>query len=204
MSDLRIPELADIEVPGMTRGSFILRGALATGALYGVGAVTPFVERAFAQNGQSDIAILNFALSLEQLEAAFYAAALAGKGLPANAKTVVTEIAGHEQQHVAALTQAVQSLGGTPAATPKLKKPAGKVLPTAVALEEVGVAAYNGAASALKSPDLLAVAGSIAQVEARHAAAVRSLAGQDPAPAAFDKATSQAQATAAVKPFTGP
>jgi len=203
MSELRVPELATLEVEGVTRSSFILRGALATGALYGIGAVAPFVERAFGAATQSDVAILSFALALEQLESAFYSAALKGNGLPANAKKVVTEIAGHEAQHVQALTQTVQGLGGNPppAAKPKVS---GNVLKTAAALEELGVSAYNGAAVNIKSGDLLQVAGAIVQVEARHAAAVRQLSGQDPAPNAFDKALTQAQATAAAKAFGGP
>ena len=71
----------------------------------------------------------------------------------------------------------------------------------AVTLEEVGISAYNGAATAIKSPDLLSAAGAVVQVEARHAGALRELAGMDPAPVAFDKTLSPQQVVAAVKPF---
>ena len=49
------PELAAVEIHGMTRSSFILKSALAAGSVYGAGAVTPFVRQAFAQSGSSDV-----------------------------------------------------------------------------------------------------------------------------------------------------
>jgi hypothetical protein len=58
-------ELAGVEVHGMTRSSFILKGALGAGAVYGVGSVAPFVATALAASGEVDI--LNFAMTLEYL-----------------------------------------------------------------------------------------------------------------------------------------
>jgi rubrerythrin len=75
------------------------------------------------------------------------------------------------------------------------------VLSLAIQLEETGVGAYNGAAPLIQSPDLLNAAGSIVQVEGRHAGALRELAGKDPAPAAFDRSLSKADVLKAVKPF---
>ena len=76
------PELAAIEVEeDFSRSTLLVRGALAAGALYGATAVTPLIRKAFAQRSMGDIDILNFALTLEYLEAAFYEEAAAVKGL---------------------------------------------------------------------------------------------------------------------------
>ena len=65
-------ELAAVEVHGISRGAFLLRATLAAGAVYGAGAVTPFVKQALAQEQMGDVDIVNYALTLELLEAAFY------------------------------------------------------------------------------------------------------------------------------------
>jgi len=63
------------------------------------------------------------------------------------------------------------------------------------------VSAYNGAAPAIESTDVLAAAGSIVQIEARHAAAIRLQRGEAPAPAAFDEALTDQAVLDAVQPF---
>ena len=198
------PELGAIEVNGLTRSAFIVRGALATGGLYGAGAVGGFVTRAFAQGGGGDIDILNFALTLEYLEAAFYKEGLAKAGLTGAAKKLATEIADHEKQHVDALTATIKKLGGKPVAAPGVKFPftdQKSFLKLAQVFEDTGVSAYNGAAPMIKSKEILGAAGSIVQVEARHAAAIRLLNGANPSPAAFDPTLSKNQVLKAVKPF---
>lgn len=197
------PELAAVEVHGMSRSSFIARGALATGGLYGAGAVGSFVTRAFAQ-GSSDADILNFALTLEYLEAAFYEEALKSAGLSGDAKKLAQEIGDHEKQHVDTLTGVIKKLGGKPVAAPKVSFPLkdqASFLKLAQTFEDTGVAAYNGAAPKIESAEILAAAGSIVQVEARHAAAIRLLNGDDPTLGAFDKTLKQAAVLKAVKPF---
>ena len=189
---------------GFTRSSFIARGAMATGGLYGAGAVTGYVTRALAQSGAGDVDIVNFALTLEYLEAAFYKEGIARAGLSGPAKKLAKEIADHENQHVAALTQTVKQLGGKPAAVPKVAFPfkdEKSFLKLAQVFEDTGVSAYNGAAPMIKSKDVLGAAGSIVQVEARHAAAIRLMNGADPSPAAFDPTLSKNQVLKAVKPF---
>jgi hypothetical protein len=64
-SDIASPEFGAVEVHGMNRASFIVRGAVAAGAVYGTAAVGPYVSNALAQSGSSDVDILNFALTLE-------------------------------------------------------------------------------------------------------------------------------------------
>jgi rubrerythrin len=194
-----------VRVHGLTRSAFIARSALAAGSLYGAGAVAPLVERALAADAKGDLAIVNFALALETIEAAFYKRALAVKGLSGPVKKALREIAGHEDAHAKQLKQTLDQLGAaaTPAPVPSFPALGGQraVLSLAIQLEETGVGAYNGAAPLIQSPDLLAAAGSIVQVEARHAGALRELAGREPAPAAFDKALSQAEVLKAIRPF---
>lgn len=199
-------ELQAIEVQGMTRSAFILRGALAVGATYGAGAVAPFVSRALAQDTASDIQNISFALSLEQLEAAFYAAALKTAKLSGEIKALATEFGKHEATHVDTLKALVGQLGGTAKAATAAKinlRSESEFLKAAVALEDIGVSAYNGLAPKLTTPDILQAVGSIVQVEARHSAALRFRAGQDPAPNAFDPVLTQAQAQAAASKLSG-
>jgi rubrerythrin len=198
------PELEAVEIHGMTRSSFILRGAVAAGSVYGAGMVGPFVRQALAQSGAGDLDILNFALTLEYLEAAFYKQALTGK-LSSEASKLAEEFGNEEQQHVDALTSTITKLGGKPVKAPMVDfgnlSTEAAFLKLAVVFEDTGVAAYNGAAPAIQSKEVLAAAGSIVQIEARHAAAVRLLSKKDPSPDAFDKTLSTKQVLKAVKPF---
>jgi len=189
---------------GLTRSAFIARGAMATGSLYGAGAVSGYVSRALAQSGAGDVDILNFALTLEYLEAAFYKKGLEKAKLSGEAKKLATEIADHEQQHVEALTQTIKKLGGKPVMAPSVKFPFNdqkSFLKLAQVFEDTGVSAYNGAAPMISSKEVLGAAGSIVQVEARHAAAIRLLNGEDPSPAAFDPTLSKQQVLKAVMPY---
>jgi hypothetical protein len=207
MSDTKLanPELAGFEVRGMTRSSFILRGALAAGAVYGTSAVAPFVSQALAEAGGGDAAILNFALTLEYLESDFYEVKGKQVGLSGQAKAYAKQFGAEEGEHVAALTAAIKQLGGAP-----VKKPAFVFPPTnersflalASVLENTGVGAYNGAAPSIKSKQVLASAGSIVQIEARHAAAIDLLIGKSPTPnQGFDKPLTEKQVLAAAGPL---
>ena len=197
------PELQGVEVHGMTRSSFILKGALATGAVYGVSAITPFVGSALAAS--SDVAILNFALTLEYLEADFYQSTGAKVGLTGQAKSLAKSFGDEEAQHVAALTKAIKSSGGKPVKKPTFAFPVkdqASFLKLAYTLENTGVGAYNGAGPSLKSKALLAAAGSIVQIEARHAASIAVLTGGKITPnGAFDKPLTTKQVLAAAGPL---
>jgi hypothetical protein len=204
-TDTTTPELSTIEVSGMNRASFILRGALAAGAAYGASAVAPFVSNALAANGASDLDILNFALTLEYLESDFYLVKGNSVGLAGEAKRLARQLGDEEAAHVRALTKAITSAGGTPVKKPKFAFPVSNqasFLKLAYTLENVGVGAYNGAAPSLQNKQLLAAAGSIVQIEARHAAAIALLTNEKVTPnGAFDKPLTKAQVLAKAGPL---
>jgi hypothetical protein len=203
--NLAVPELATVEIQGHTRQAFILRGAMAAGAVYGLGAVSPFVGQALAQGG-GDADIVNFALTLEYLETAFYTQAVKKAGLSGDVLKLAKELRDNEAEHVSALTAAVKQLGGTPVKAPGVDfggafKNTASFLKTANVFEDTGVSAYNGAAPSIQSTAILAAAGSIVQVEARHASLIRLQRNRPPAPLAFDKASTKKQVLSAVTPF---
>jgi hypothetical protein len=189
-------ELARCEVRGMTRASFILRGALAAGGAYGVGSVAPFVSQALASSS-TDAEILNFALTLEYLEADFYTRKAKQVGLSGTAREYAARFGAEEEDHVKALSAAVRQLGVAPAKKPRFVFPAGdehSFLMLASVLENTGVGAYNGAGPQLQSKQLLTAAGAIVQVEARHAAAIDLLLERTPTPnGGFDIPLSKSQ-----------
>ncbi|MDQ3644697.1 MAG: ferritin-like domain-containing protein [Actinomycetota bacterium] len=201
------PELAAIEVKGMTREAFIMRGAIAAGGVYGLSTVGPFVGQAMAQGGGGDLDILNFALTLEFLEGAFYTMAVKDvKGLSADAKEVATTLRDNELEHVDALTATIKDLGGKPVKAPGVDfgdafASQDTFLELAQTFEDLGVGAYNGAGPLIKSVDVLAAAGSIVQVEGRHAGVIRLLRGERIAPSAFDKGLEMQEVLDAAKPF---
>ena len=185
-----------VEVHGMTRASFVLRGAVAAGALYGMSAVTPFVSQAIAQNSGGDAEILNFALTLEYLESDFYNVKGRQVGLSGKAREYARTFGEEEAEHVTALTAAIKTLGAKPVAKPTFSFPVTderSFLKLASVLENTGVGAYNGAAPSLQSKQVLAAAGGIVQIEARHAAAIDLLLGESPTPSGgFDTPLSKA------------
>ncbi|MDT0645534.1 ferritin-like domain-containing protein [Zunongwangia sp. F260] len=143
--------------------------------------------------GSGDVGILNYAYALEQLEAAFYTNVLDGSywmNASAEERLILEDLYKHEVIHrdffKAAINQAVG--GDTSKVLPELEfdfasvdfSDRSSVLGTARVLEDTGVAAYNGAGSLLTTPDYLVIAGKIVSVEARHAAAIRSIFMDDP------------------------
>lgn len=204
---LAAPELAAVEIHGMTRHAFMARSAIAAGTVYGLASVGPFVREAIAQEGGGDVDILNFALTLEFLEAAFYDQALTKvSGLAGDVKEIATTLRDNENEHVDALTATIKDLGGTPVKAPgvdfgKSFADEASFLKTAQTFEDLGVSAYNGAAPDIESKEVLAAAGGIVQVEARHAAAIRFLRGEDITPAAFDEALKMQEVLDAAQPF---
>ena len=160
-------------------------------------------------SAKSDIEIVNYALTLEYLEAEFYKAAIESgevktKAVAEVAKTIVED----ENEHVTALTATVEQLGGKPVAKPKtnfddvLAGGEKKILETAASVENLGAAAYLGQAGRIKSKDVLAAALSIHTVEGRHAAVLNNVIGKTIVPdGAFAKPADMATVLKAVKPF---
>ena len=206
-TQLAAPELGVVDVKGVTRQSFLMRSAIAAGTIYGAASVGPFIREAMAQEGGGDLDILNYALTLEYLEAAFYTQALKDtRGLGGDAKKIATQLQKDESEHVDALTATIKDLGGTPVKAPGVDfgmafASQESFLKTAQTFEDLGVSAYNGAATMIESKEVLAAAGGIVQVEARHAGAIRFLNGVKITPSAFDEAKSMDEVLEAAQPF---
>jgi rubrerythrin len=158
-----------------------------------------------SQFGEGDLGIVNYALTLEYLETAFYNDAARSGLFKGDDLALIKHIADTEQQHVDALTATAKKLGGPPAKAPKaefpLKDPK-SVLKLAATVENLGAAAYLGQAANISSPDILAAALSIHSVEGRHAAALNVLTGAEPTPdGAFAQAADMQEVLDQVQPF---
>jgi rubrerythrin len=189
------------ERAGVNRADLLKRGAIGGGALFGAASLLGAIPGAgFASSrgsvrASSDVDILNFALTLEYLESAFYAEALMKGALKGPTAAFAKVVAKDEAQHVAFLKSA---LGAKAVARPAFDfkgstAAMGAFQKTAMALEDTGVAAYAGAAPMISNKKTLSAALSVHSVEARHAAWIRNIMGVNPAPVPFDGAKTKAQ-----------
>lgn len=158
-----------------------------------------------AEFGKGDEGILNYALTLEYLETAFYMEVVkSGLFKGADLKTI-EKFGQEEKEHVEALTAAVKQMGGKPAKEPKAEFPledAKSVLELAGTVENLGAAAYLGQAGNIQSPEVLASALAIHSVEGRHAAALNTLLGESITPdGAFAKPADVKTVLKSVEPF---
>ena len=154
---------------------------------------------------ESPVDVLNFALTLEHLESAFYRDGLAeigaegitALGFQQSVFDSLTEIAEHEATHVTTLTDVITQLGGEPVAEAQYDfgyTDAAGFLQVAQALEDTGVSAYTGAAQCLIEEDeLLTAALTIHGVEARHAAYIALINAVSPFPEAYNPALTPAE-----------
>jgi len=132
--------------------------------------------------GKGDVGVLSYAYALEQLEADFYTKVVNNfyKNISDAEKQMFTDIYHHEVVHRDFFKAAIS--GATSAVLPKLEfkydgvdfNSRNSILATAKALEDTGVAAYNGAGKLISNVDYLVIAGKIVSVEARHASAIRN------------------------------
>jgi Ferritin-like domain len=158
-----------------------------------------------AEFGKGDVGILNYALTLEYLETAFYAEVVKSGLFKGADLETIRKFGQEEAEHVKALTAAVKAMGGKPAPEPKTKFPldnAKSVLELAGTVENLGAAAYLGQAPNIKSPEVLASALAIHSVEGRHAAALNTLLGESITPdGAFGQPADVKTVLEAVEPF---
>jgi Ferritin-like domain len=184
-------------IHGDTRAGLLRKALVGGTALLGAGIVP---AEAIAQE-DNDIHILNYALTLELIQDSFYSEVErlgAIKGALAEQARVV---AAHERAHVRAFQEV---LGDKAVKRAQFDfrgatENAERFRRTAVAFEDLAVAAYKGAAPRLKRRAYLVPALAIHTVEARHAAWIRRLAGIMPAAAAFDKPRSEANVLGVVR-----
>ncbi len=194
----------------LTRAGLLRKAGVAAGAIGVSGAVLgglPALASAKTSPKQ-DIAILNYALTLEYLEAAFYKEAVDKGRFPGRTGELAGVVAGHEAAHVAFLKKA---LGSHAIKSPRFDfkdttTVISKFRGTAFVLENTGVMAYSGQVTRFHNPAYLQAAATILTIEARHASAFGFLIGgrlagkQGITPnGAFDKYASMAQILKAVK-----
>lgn len=197
--DGAIQEAID-KTSGDTRASFLTKATIATGGLVGGGAVLGALASPAAAATKNDVAIANFALTLEYLEAAFYLEAVRMGALRGETLEFARIVGAHERAHVTALKK---MLGRAAVAKPQFNfrgttENQAKFQKTALVLEDTGVAAYKGQAGNIDTKAVLEAALAIHTVEARHASWIRHILGVSPAPVAFDKPKTKQQILQAV------
>lgn len=198
------PSSATVATPRDTtasRGRFLRLGIAGAGTLT-IGAVLTAGVPRLGRSGTAqarDVEILNYALLLGELQAAFYRQALRRASLRGELREFATVAGAHKREHVEVLRQAL----GTSARTiPRfafgdaLSTPQ-QFAATAIAIEELGVAAYNGQAANLSKPVLQAAA-RIVSVNARHAAWIRAIQDRQPASQPTDEAKTRREVLAEV------
>lgn len=159
--------------------------AAATAVAMGCDVKSLGLRKAFAQAaavdvGAGDFGVLNFAYASEQLGAAFYTQVLATpyRGMTDYELQVFTGIRDHEIAHRETFRLAL-NIFAIPNLTPNFSainfNSRAQILRTTQMIEDLEVAAYNGAGALISNPLFLAIAGTIVSVEARHAALVRDI-----------------------------
>jgi hypothetical protein len=188
---------------GTTRAQLLRRSTICGGAVVGGGAVWGVSQLTFAASpADQEARALNLVLALEHVKAAFYRQAVARAGLEGQLREFARIVAAHEQAHVAFLTKA---LGDAAEPAPQVDfgdklDSADAFTAAAVSLEDLAVATYNGQAANLSTASLTAAA-RVVSVEARHAAWIRSIAGEVPATLPTDAPATEEQTLAQLRSF---
>ena len=192
---------------GLFAQSAMSLGTLASVPLVLAAASTEVFGKALPQQ---IVDTLNFALTLEHIEDAFYRSALDKDFIPKQYTDVFNHIGLHEAQHVAFLQGALGSAAGK---RPNADFTAGGKYPDVFTnfdtfltisqtFEDLGVAAYKGqAGNLMENGDILTAALQIHSVEARHAAVVRRIGGKKAWDTAFDEPKTKEEVLASAAPF---
>ena len=193
------------------RSDFVHGQAGVVPANVALGALNSGFYLARAGDFANDVEVLNYALTLEYLEAEFYRQGNEADLLEGTEKRYVEKIGADEASHVATISATIEKLGGTPVAAPAVDfgtsfESRKSYLTTAHVFENKGVGAYLGAAGFIKDKGILQAAAGIFGVECRHAAVVGELLGLDAEGGvyfngAFEKPIAKADVLAAVAPF---
>jgi rubrerythrin len=192
---------------GASFGAFVLAacGSSKKASTTATSAAVPATTTSSSSAHTGDLAILNYALTLEYLETEFYEKVVASGFFSGKVGSLIKDFGHQEMTHVEALKGAVEKLGGTPAAKPEGKFPvtsATQVAELAYTVENLGASAYLGQAPHIQSPEVLASALAIHTVEARHAATLGTLVKKSVTPdGAFAKPADMSTVLAAIKPF---
>jgi rubrerythrin len=186
-------------------GAFVLAACGSSSSKTASTAAAPATTAAATPSDSGDVAILNYALTLEYLETEFYGKVVSAGLFTGPVGALIKEFGQQEMTHVEAIKGAVEKLGGTPAAKPEGKFPienASQVAMLAYTVENLGASAYLGQAGNISNPEVLASALAIHTVEARHAATLGTLVKKSITPdGAFAKPADMSTVLAAVKPF---
>jgi rubrerythrin len=185
-----------------TRAQLLRRAIVCGGAIVGGAATWGLPQLTAAASKEQDARVLNLVLAVEYTEAAFYQEALERGGLTGALKDFAETVLEHEKAHVGFLEQA---LGAAAEPAPRHRfgdktKDAKAFTAAAVKLEDLAVATYNGQAVNL-TPASLKAAARIVSVEARHAAWIRSIAGDVPATDATDPSAKEAETRSRLSDF---
>jgi hypothetical protein len=185
-------------------GAFVL-AACGSGKSSSTASTAVTATTAQNSSSKSDVAILNYALTLEYLESQFYENVIAAGLFNGKVGALLKSFGAQENEHVLTLKGTVSKLGGTPVTKPQAKFPienANQVAQLAYTVENLGASAYLGQAGNIQSPEVLAAALSIHSVEARHASTLGTLVKKPVTPnGAFAIPADMSTVLAAVKPF---
>ena len=194
----------------MDRRKFLMGTATVVPATIGLQMLATRFAWAQTADFGSDEDVLNYALTLEFLEAEFYRQGNEAGLLSGKEADYVQTVGADEDAHVAALTDTIMKIGGTPVEAPGVDfgqsfATRESYLKTAHVFENTGVGAYLGAAGFIKNKDILQAAAGIFGVEARHAAIIGNLLNLSPEDGVYMGSTETAQTKdkvlGAVKPF---